>query len=166
MHCNNGSEHLHSCLVCSMLHIVKSSLCSSRLLLLYALSFFWRQTSWIYCLQSLLSGIQFKLQILLFFGASFFLLQIWLVSWNSDSNQDLCIPLPLRQSGSSPLFDQIWIALSWQPNPTGNVYFCICVIDQDSFIMTAKFVLEEGYADPPPPAPFLDPNTRSGWVDA
>ena len=57
----------------SMLHIVKSSLCSSRLLLLYALSSFWRQTSWIYCLQSLLSGIQFKLQILLFFGASFFL---------------------------------------------------------------------------------------------
>ena len=70
MHCNNGSEHLHSCLVCSMLHIVKSSLCSSRLLLLYALSSFWRQTSWIYCLQSLLSGIQFKLQILFFFSSN------------------------------------------------------------------------------------------------
>ena len=75
---------------------------------------------------SLAFSLKFKyyssfLQIWLFSLRKFFLLQIWLVSWNSDSNQDLCIPLPLRQSGSSPLFDQIWIALSWQPNPTGIV---------------------------------------------
>ena len=151
MHCNNGSEHLHSCLVCSNFNASYSQVIALFIASSPPLCFiFLLATNILDILSSVIAlWHSVKTSNITLFRSKFFLLQIWLVSWNSDSNQDLCIPLPLRQSGSSPLFDQIWIALSWQPNPTGNVYFCICVIDQDSFIMTAKFMLTHR---PPPPS--------------